>query len=248
MKNMYAKALFVCLGTLVLSALALPFAARAQESMRANLYGLASNSNPQLLDGNLTQYNAIYSNDIDMFDALKLENPGSNFGICRQNTNLAVERRQNLVNTDTTVFKMWNMSVASYRLKLILKNLNLPEKRGYLYDSYLQAEILVGLNDTTNYDFSVDNNPMSYDPYRFKLIYGPKIKRVKIPVRNEMALDPSFESGGLNPGHRLMLEKSSNGRDFSPVSWESTNDDISDSKGSGEVYYRVKLVEGSNLA
>lgn len=247
MKNMYTKALSICMGSIMLTAFAFPIAGHAQQSMRANLYGLAANSNPQLLDGNLTHYNAVYSNDIDMYDALKLENPGSNFGIYRQSTNLAVERRQNLVTTDTTIFHMWNMSVANYRLKLILKNLNMPETRGYLYDSYLQAEIAIGLNDTTNYDFTVDNNPMSYDPYRFKLVYGPKIRRVRVPVRNEMSLDGAFETGGLNPGHKLMLEKSTNGKDFSQVGWDAATEEQSvRTNGSTEVFYRVKQVELNN--
>ena len=172
MKNLYKPAISGLLKITSVFLLCFPFVGNAQESMRANLY--ITNSNTEtLMDGNLTDYNNIYSNAVDMNDAWKMINPGINFGILREGYNLVVERRSIIGNKDTTLFKMWNMPQNHYRIKLILKKLDHPGLKCMLKDNYLHTDTQVGLNDTTNYDFVIDASTSSADQMRFQLIYGP---------------------------------------------------------------------------
>jgi len=220
-------------------------AANAQETMRANLYTLAGDGSTHLQDGNLTNYDNIYSNQIDMYDALKLENPGVNFGIYRLNTNLAIERRQALSGTDTTIFRMWNMAIQNYRLKLILKNLNKPNTWGYLFDSFTQLEIPIGLNDTTYYDFSVTSNPESYNSLRFKLVYAPIPPRVYMPIMWEASLNNPWSSGLYSNLNRAVLEQSADGINYKPVRpgnlvIDGENGPLWYNRGEGTLYFRAK--------
>jgi len=139
--------------------------------MRANLFVVSASGTATLVDGNMTNYDSIYSNNIDMDDAWKMTNPGFNFGILRDGYNLAVERRSLIGTTDTTFFRMWNITQHDYRIKFMLKNLNHPGLVGVVKDKFLNKETVIGLNDTTYYDFTVNANPASADQMRFQFIY-----------------------------------------------------------------------------
>ena len=173
MKNFYLLAT-ICRGSIFSFFLLTAITVNAQESMRANLY-VVDASGATLVDGNLTNYNNIYSNDVDINDAWKMTNPGMNFGILRSSTNLVVERRRIYDVSDTTFFRMWNMPQYHYRIKFMLKNLDHPGMFGFVKDNYTNTETAIALNDTTYYDFFVNANPSSGSEMRFKLIYGPII-------------------------------------------------------------------------
>lgn len=249
MKNITIKVLSFCL--CIGLGFMTYYPAQAQQSMRANIYALENNGNTQLLDGNLTNYNNIYSNNIDIYDALKLTNPEVNFSIYRQNTNLAVERRQEMIGSDTTVFRMWNMRVQRYRLKLILTNMDIPLTKATLYDTYLQLEIPLKLNDVTYYDFAVENNSGSYNPLRFKLVYGPKPVRGPMitPIRQVVSLLEPVGPGYLNTTHRSSLEISTDGINFAPVD-ENTMEGIDQlpahpTSSTRGIYYRATQTDNS---
>ncbi len=170
-----------------------PISTKAQEFMRANLYIVDANT-ITLMDGNRTDYNNNYSNAVDINDAWKMTNPGVNFGILRDGYNLVVERRSIIVNTDTTFFKMWNLIPNHYRLKLILNKLGHPGLQCILRDNYLLSDTRISLDDTTNYDFTIDANISSANQLRFQLIYGPSI-----PV-NENVIFTAMEAKRTDAG------------------------------------------------
>ncbi len=170
MKKLYNFLASFSLKLIAILSLSLPLTSNAQESMRANLF-VVDAVGTTLIDGNLTNYDNIYSNAVDIYDGWKMTNPGINFGILRNGYNLAVERRSLITDTDTTYFRMWNMPQLHYRIKFMLKNLGHPGLQAILNDSYLNSEIPIGLNDTTYLDFTVNSDPASANEMRFKLIY-----------------------------------------------------------------------------
>ncbi|MEO6489861.1 MAG: T9SS type A sorting domain-containing protein [Ferruginibacter sp.] len=174
MKKLYPWAVSGCRKSMLSFFLFTTVSANAQELMRANLYvvdpGVAT-----LVDGNLTNYNNIYSNAVDVNDAWKMENPGINFGLYRAATNLVVERRSIYNSSDTSFFRMWNLPQHNYRIKFMLKNLDHPGMYGSLIDNFLHTETAILLNDTTYVDFTVNSVPGSASEMRFQLIYGPNI-------------------------------------------------------------------------
>jgi len=144
---------------------------QSQVRMRANLFIVEYNG-ATLLDGNMTNYDNIYSNAVDGNDIWKMTNFGENFGILRSSANLVAERRSLIVNRDTTFFRMWNMHVRNYRIQVIAENLHQSNLLGYVHDNYLNQNNPINLNDTTHIDFAVSNIPGSYAPDRFQLIYA----------------------------------------------------------------------------
>lgn len=159
---MYAATILICL-TLSLST-------NAQVRMRANLH-IVDASGTTLMDGNMTNYNNIYSNSIDGYDIFKMSNFGENFGILRNTSNLAIERRSLITSTDTTYFRMWNLQQRNYRIQVIAEKLHNSNLLGFVRDSYLNQDFPIDLNDTTDIDFSVNGQVGSAAANRFKLIY-----------------------------------------------------------------------------
>ncbi len=80
----------------------------SQQSMRASLY-ISDVNGLTLVDGNFTNYDNVYCNCVDWDDALKMNNPGENFGVTRENASLIVERRIIIGDRDTTTFRIWNL-------------------------------------------------------------------------------------------------------------------------------------------
>ncbi|MBC7866728.1 MAG: T9SS type A sorting domain-containing protein [Gloeobacteraceae cyanobacterium ES-bin-316] len=144
--------------------------ARSQVRMRANLMILENNV-ATLMDGNMTNYGAQYSNAIDGNDIWKMSNFGENFGILRSTANLVIERRSLISISDTTYFRMWNVQQRNYRIQVIAENLHTFNLVAFIKDSYLNQEIPLSLNDTSDINFSVNSQPASYAQNRFKLIY-----------------------------------------------------------------------------
>src|SRR5664279_1839868 len=108
------------------------------EIIRSNLYHVETDGTTNLLDGDLTQYDASYSNAVDGMDARKMSNFSENIGMLRGTSTLVIERRHTIDNADTIFYKMWNIRhEETYQLEFIASNLDHPGLLGYLEDSYL---------------------------------------------------------------------------------------------------------------
>ena len=85
------------------------FTVFSQQTLRTNLFVVGADGSKTLMDGNMTIYDDIYCNCVNWEDALKMSNPGENWGLVRSGTSLAVERRKFIPETDTTYIRMWNL-------------------------------------------------------------------------------------------------------------------------------------------
>lgn len=269
MKTILHQAASRCRISILFILLLLSVHLNAQESMRANLYIVDANGQT-LVDGNLTNYNNIYSNNVDINDGWKMANPGINFGILRSTITLVVERRSVYTTSDTTFFRMWNMPQANYRIKFMLKNLNHLGMRGIIRDMYKNTETTIGLNDTTYFNFAVTADPASANEQRFQLVYGPNLagpvdvnftgihllrKGNGVLVKWDVAGETSIES--------YTVEHAADGRNFSSLkqvkpgmssgtarSYDYLDADASKTEG----FYRIKAlslggrVQYSNIA
>lgn len=259
MKKVYKLVAVSCQKSILLCLLFGCLAASAQESMRANLYAIDANGS-YLMDGNLTDYSSTYSNSVDIYDAWKMTNPGINFGILRSGYNLVIERRSIIGSSDTTFFKMWNMSRANYSIKLMLKNLNRIGMSAVIKDNYLHTVMPVALNDTTDYKFTVDTDPASADEMRFQLIYTERVfAPVKISfttlraqrkgadalIQWEVEDEQSLES--------YMIERSADGINFNNLNEVAPHSSSTKTYNYTDVavskmdnYYRIKTVGTGN--
>ena len=215
---MYAAIILICL-TQSLSS-------NAQVRMRANLQIVDANGTT-LMDGNMTNYNNIYSNAIDGYDIWKMSNFGENFGILRSTANLVVERRALITSADTTYFRMWNMQQRNYRIQVIAEKLHTSNLMGFVRDSYLNQDFPIDLNDTTDINFTVNAQAGSAAPDRFKLIYvNLSVAAGTLPVnftgltasRKSNNIQLSFSVANEINMHQYVVQHSADGRLFKDIS------------------------------
>jgi hypothetical protein len=168
---------------------------RQDAQLRTNLY--AVNTDKTLLDGTLNQFSINGNNAVDGKDALKIPNiaAGTYMGIMRDGRNLTIERRQ-LINMDDTIFyNITTLTRRNYQLEFIAANLNQDITSGYLEDSYLKTKTPVSLTGTTTVNFTVNTDPASAVPNRFRIVFQGSPKAVtftKLQVSqqdNDIAVD-----------------------------------------------------------
>jgi hypothetical protein len=228
----------------------------SQETMRASLYVSDANG-LTLVDGNFTNYDNVYCNCVDWDDAWKMNNPGENFGVTRENVSLVVERRKIILEKDTTTFRMWNLQQnRNYRIEVLNQQLNHPDLFAFFKDNYLGIITPVSLNGSTAIEFSINTSPASYAINRFQLIFEkiiaspmpvnftaikayrkPGMAMIEWQVENEISIN------------KYIVEKSVDGRNFTLVqqlkpgqissSWYQSKDNYVSFK---ENFYRIKAI------
>ncbi len=257
MKNLYAPVAYCCNKSIFFILLLISFSTKAQELMRANLYVVDANG-ATLVDGNLTNYNNVYSNNVDINDGWKMPNPGINFSIYRTSIDLVVERRSIYLTSDTTFFRMWNMPQANFRIKFMLKNLNHPGMQAIVKDSYKGTETAIGLNDTSFYNFTVDANPASSANMRFQLIYTASVAAPLevnftgiTAVRKATDVALRWNVAGETAVQSYVVEHSYDGRNFTELktvipgatgSVRNSYDYSETGASATSIFYRIKAV------
>jgi len=185
--------------------------------MRMNLYDFHPDGSTFRIDGTVTQYDDIYSDDIDGNDGRKMTNPGVNVCILRDNINLVVERRHTIASADTIFFKIWGLQKKTYQLKFVAVNLNHPGLEAFMEDTYMHTSTPVNLNDTTNINIAINSDPASSYPNRFRLIYKTLI--LVVPVLHLTALPADLQ----NP--RMLLNWNTRGNDSIKKYWIQRSSD-----------------------
>jgi uncharacterized protein YjdB len=142
----------------------------AAKQLRTNLYAITP-AGEVLLDGNLVQYDAAYSNSIDQYDAVKLNNSSENLGIASNGKKLSVERRSEIHDADTVQFSIGQVKVQQYQFEFIALNLEQDAVEAFLEDNYLHSRTPVSLHDSTRVVFNIINDPGSYASDRFRIVF-----------------------------------------------------------------------------
>jgi hypothetical protein len=158
--------------------------------MRTNLM-VVVNDQRELIDGTLLQFGN-YNNDVDDFDAIKLNNAGENLSILNGNSLLAVEKRENIVETDTVFYRLGQLRGQEYDFQFVPMELSATGLSAWLEDNYLHTSTPVTLMDTSYVRFRVLNDPASYAADRFRLVFIQKRK----PVQPHEADVVYVEEGG----------------------------------------------------
>ena len=135
-----------------------------------NLYAISGGVN-KLADGNGVFFDDQYSAEVDGEDNRKMSNFGENFSLMRGTSELSVERRPLVTNTDTLFFEMYQLKRISYQLEFFGQNFAQAGSTAYLVDQYLNTQTVLNLSDTTRYTFSVDANAGSYNRKRFMVVF-----------------------------------------------------------------------------
>jgi hypothetical protein len=224
----------------------------------ANIYA-DYGTEKKLADGNMIFFDDSYAAAIDEFDSRKLYNFGETFGITNQSIELAVERKPNPVNNDTIRFVMYNLKKMAYSLQLSANGFSEPGLLAFLEDRHLNSSTFISLNDTTNYAFTVDNNPASYNASRFYIVFRQTgvlpVKFVSLhAVKATGKVLISWTAQQQENVARYEVERSYDGNKFVKIAENSversgTYDATDNSAATGLQYYRIKCIhmDGSYL-
>ena len=231
------------------------FTAFSQQTLRTNLFIVSADGSKTLIDGNMTIYDDIYCNCVNWEDALKFTNPGMNWGLVRNGTTLAVERRRFIPDSDTSFIRMWNLQQYNYRIQIIGQNLSKTDRTGYVRDSYTNISIPINLNDTTYIDFSVNSNSGTSVQNRFSIIFEKNV-HAPMPViftgikllRKDASVNVEFEVENelLVTGYMIQYAKdTSNFKDAKSVkprngSSSEIYKEVVSTCSEGDNFYRIK--------
>lgn len=206
----------------------------------------------KLADGNMVFFEDSYAAAIDETDSRKLYNFGETFGISTHGIELAVERKPNPVNNDTIQFVMYNLKKMTYSLQLSGTGFNEPGLLAFLVDRHLNSSTFIPLDDTTNYAFTVDNNPASFNASRFYMVFRQtgvlpvKFVSLQATKANDQVMI-SWTAQNQEHVARYQVERSFDGRSFvkiaaNDVVCTGTYDAIDNNPAAGLQYYRVKCI------
>jgi CSLREA domain-containing protein len=141
-----------------------------------------------VLDEVFSSYSPAFSDDIDNLDVVKLANIQENLGIVRSGNVLMVERRSAIRDNDTIALALSNTSANSYRFEVNAINLSSSVVTASLEDLYQHTSTAVSLSGITRYDFTINKDAASKNPYRFSLILRSKNAQRAAIVRAESSI------------------------------------------------------------
>jgi hypothetical protein len=153
--------------------------AGTSQSMRVVLNLKEADGSLIVTDGVLVECNSMYSDSIDLDDALKFGNINENLSLLKYNRTLAAERRPVLTENDTLFFKLIRTTQRKYEFQIEPVDINDPALLAWFEDSYMNTSIPLALNQTSAVEFMVDANPASSANDRFKIVFK---RAIVLPV------------------------------------------------------------------
>jgi hypothetical protein len=231
------------------------------QQLRVNLYSANTSDSASLLDGVLTTYDSDHSNNVDNDDAHKLSGSNESVGIKRNGKMLAIERRNTIIQNDTTFLNLYQMKIHNYKFEFIADNLNYTGTFAVIKDSYSNTinNLPLDMNGATFIPFSINSDPASYASNRFSIVFAVQvplpvtIKSVKAyQLQQNIAVEWETENE-INIKH-YEIERSANGRNFIKINTTVSKAFNGGSAAyrfidtdplNGNNYYRIRSVEQS---
>ncbi|MBC7536794.1 MAG: hypothetical protein H7258_13975 [Ferruginibacter sp.] len=218
-----------------------------------------------IVDGNRVVFDSRYSNAIDGNDAIKLTNPGANFGLFRDSRTLAVEARQPITAGDTLFYYMSNLATGIYKLDIAVQNLAMTSGINCeLIDRYLNTRCSVSLADTNHFSINVNSVAGSQASNRFLIVFNAKtvapafrFSGITAKKKDGQAVALTWQVNQELDAANYEIERSADGLHFSSIS--STQPFYHDEHGGNYQYndlhplnndnfYRIRLTTKSGTA
>jgi len=229
-------------------------AARQFPEIRLNLFVLQG-SNQVLLDAAVAQYDASFTNALDIMDARKIGNQGSEqVSILSGQENLVAERRHALMATDTIYYNLSGLRRQQYMFQVLAGGLAGTGMMAFLEDKHTGQSTPVSLEGETTVSFTVDQQPGSFAPGRFRLVFRPvgplpvefsSIRARRLEGKSEARVEWTVSEEIDIEGYQV--ERSLDGRQFEVTGQVAASRDAAGSYSfndlrapSGILYYRVR--------
>jgi hypothetical protein len=140
-------------------------------TLEISLHGKDAGGNSYLADGVQLNFDNSFNNGLDKLDVKKVNNSFDNLSVKTSTSVLAVERRKNLVATDSIFLNLSNTRVAPYRFEIDPSVLSNTGLEAFLEDKFLQTATPVSLTAVTNINFDITTNAASRAADRFMIVF-----------------------------------------------------------------------------
>jgi len=138
-----------------------------------HLYTVNTDRTTSLDDGTLNLFSNEYADSVDWLeDAKKIQNPGENLALVRNNKVIAIDKSKPLEAGDTIFLRLAQLKQGTvYRFTFNGSNINRPDLAAILQDTYLGTSTPLSLTDETSVDFNVTSDATSQGSARFRIIF-----------------------------------------------------------------------------
>ncbi|TDH27310.1 hypothetical protein EXU57_06890 [Segetibacter sp. 3557_3] len=233
----------------------------AARQMRVVLNRFAANT-AVAVDGVLAKFGKGYAAEAGPDDAVKMYNYDENFSLTRSGLRLSIERRPQIVTTDTLFLNIDAIKANNnYGFSILPEAFDNPLLSAYLVDNYLVKETALSLTNNTEIRFTVDANTASANPRRFMIVFRTgsalpiTFKGIKAWQSNQgIQVEWNVESE-TNISH-YAVERSANAIDYMQLGTVSARNqnkvevytlfDAIPLQGAN--YYRIRIVEHDGSA
>jgi hypothetical protein len=152
-----------------------------------------------------------------------MNNLGENLGISSNGKILSVERRKEIVITDTIFFRMGQPRVQQYQFEFIANDLRHDHLAAFLEDNYLHTSTPVNLQGSTMISFSIENIPGSYATDRFRIVFR-RIENSDLHIvelggkrNDDQSILLNWEVKNQAEVESYMIERSEDGKNFGTI-------------------------------
>jgi len=138
----------------------------------ATLSLLDSDGTTSLTDGVVAQFNNAYCGCVDYVDAPKFSNIDEMFSLAREGKQLCIERRPEIVNSDTLFLNLKQMALRDYEFNFTT---NMPDHPGigvHIEDSFTHVHTPLNMSGSNTLDFTMGSDPASQAQNRFMVVFG----------------------------------------------------------------------------
>lgn len=195
-----------------------PSVNRQTASLNSNLYIVNADGSTTPADGNLVQFDAMFSNASDQLDAVRFTNINETFGIANAGNLHIVDRRPFPVRGDSIQFNLRRTRRLQYRLQLEADKLAMGNLQAYLEDKYSKTSTPIKMNGITDYDFEVNADAASAAADRLYIVFRRGVRFTDInavPVVSDVVVNWQLENDG--DLQRFEVERAPEGGAFEKV-------------------------------
>ena len=219
--------------------------------LTTQLYAINGNTRV-LVDGVINEFGLGLSSQVDLNDAIKMQNTGENLGIVVGNDVLSVERRGFFRHVDSIRFTLNQLRAQQqYQLEFTPFNIAGLAQKAMLVDNWLGTFTPVSLSSVTTVDFTITADRGSYAADRFMIVFGrsqkPFLYSNLKADREENSVKLQWNSTDETEHLAYEIQRSADGVYFTKLgkvdatgneiySWEDLN------PLPGQQYYRINIV------
>uniref|UniRef100_UPI004049054D T9SS type A sorting domain-containing protein n=1 Tax=Flavobacterium sp. TaxID=239 RepID=UPI004049054D len=159
----------------------------------SNNYAIGARS----VDGLVIDFNNLYSNNVNGFDARKLNNLDEEFSSKVNDTLLSYQSR-NFPTTNNEFIQLNNAKYRSQNYAITVDFDAIPNMNTYLLDQFTGEQVLLENNQTTVYNFSVDSTvggSIANDRFRIIFEENDVLSNDIVDISDEVVLYPNPNNG-----------------------------------------------------